>query len=90
MTDLAIFDLRLETGERGSALKRVLDREDSFACDTRRRAVAKILKFNVPTLRSALVIRSDGKFVPVVFLAPPEDHFHEFAETCGVFPLRGN
>lgn len=86
-----LFDLREETGPKGTALKNAVDKlGEKFACDTSRKAWRKLEKMNVDTLRQAIFIRTDGKFVPVVFLAPPEDHYAEAIEDRGIFPVRGS
>lgn len=92
MNTFAIFDMRKGgLGPEGEKLDRELMKSsnDRFAYNTGRQAAAILLKVNVPTLRQAIIIRKDGKFVPVFFLAPPEDWYEVHLIDKGAFPLKG-
>jgi hypothetical protein len=92
-TAYTVIDMRNRgdsLGPRGATMLETMNSSDRFAYDTERKARGVLDKINMPTLRQAIGIRTDGKFVPLIFLAPPEDFYKLALEDKGALPLRGS
>lgn len=91
--DLPEMEVNGGLGRAATEIKAALDRpaNSHYGLLTKKAAKAKLDKLNVPTLRSAIIKRSDGKFVPIIFLAPVEEPYAEShsLQEKGILPLKG-